>query len=104
MWPSLVALQGKRTRGILREMSIPKKTGTKREERQNRTLTEITNELFSVVVDQATLLDCFLNGSKVGVGQNHISCQLGNICATSHSYTDVGLLKRRSVIYTITSL
>lgn len=69
-----------------------------------KTRTEVTDELLRVVVDQTTLLDSQLNCCEVRIGQDHISCELGNVRTAAHRDTDVGLLEGGSIVYTITRL
>ena len=64
---------------------------------------EVANELLGVVVDAAALLDSRLNSSEVVIGKDHISGKLGHVGSRAHSDTNVTLLKRRSVVYSIAS-
>ena len=66
-------------------------------------LTEIADELLGVVVDQPALLDGLLNGGEVRICEHHVRRELGDVRATAHSDTDVGLLQSRRVVDTITS-
>ncbi|KAI6760189.1 hypothetical protein HG531_013390 [Fusarium graminearum] len=64
---------------------------------------EITDELLSVVVDGASLLNSDLDSGKVAVGEDHVGGQLGDIGSRTHGNTDISLLQSRSVVDTITS-
>lgn len=65
---------------------------------------EISNELFHVAVDGATLFYGRYDGGEVVVSQNHIGGRLGYGCPTSHGYTDLSLLQSWGVVNTITRL
>ncbi|RUS15311.1 hypothetical protein BC937DRAFT_92617 [Endogone sp. FLAS-F59071] len=65
---------------------------------------EISDELLSVVVDGAPLLDGFLYSCKVVIGQDHICCELGHVRARAHCNTNVSHLEGRRVVDTVTSL
>ena len=75
-----------------------------RHKRHTQTRTQVSDELLCVVVYQPTLLDSLLNSSEVGIGENHVCCELRDVSSASHCNTDVGLLQGRSVIDAITGL
>lgn len=66
--------------------------------------TQVTDELLRVVIDQPTLLNGQFDGSKVGVGKNHVRGELRNVRSATHCNTDISLLQRRCVVDTVTSL
>jgi hypothetical protein len=67
-------------------------------------LTEVSDKLLSVVIDQSTLFNGFLNGGKVGISENHVRGQFRNVGSATHGDTNVGLLQCRGIIDTITGL
>lgn len=67
-------------------------------------LTKISDKLFSVIVDETSFLYGFLDRCKVGIRQDHVCSQFGDVSAAAHGNTDVSLFKRRSVVNTITGL
>ena len=74
---------------------------SKREEKPH---TEISNKLLRVVINKTSFFYSLLNGSKVGIGQNHIRGEFGNISTTAHSHTDISLLQCRGIINTVYTL
>ena len=75
-----------------------------RHKRHTQTRTQVSDELLRVVVDQTTLLDSLLNGSEVGVSEDHISSELRDVSSATHSNTNIGLLQCRSIVDTVASL
>lgn len=71
---------------------------------KNNRRTEVANELFGVVIDQPSLLDCLLNGRKVRIGKNHVRSQLRDVRSATHGHADISLLQRRCVIDTVARL
>ena len=64
---------------------------------------QVADELLSVVVNAATLLDGRLDRGEVVIGKNHVGGELSDISTGTHGDTDVTLLERRSVVHTVTS-
>ena len=67
-------------------------------------LTEVTNKLFSIVVDETTFLYGLFYCCKVRVGEDHISGKFRDIGSTTHSDTDIGFLQCGGIVDTITGL
>ena len=65
---------------------------------------EIADELLHVAVDSASLLDGGDDRREVVVSQHHLRSRLRHRRARSHRNADLGLLQRRSVVYTVTGL
>jgi len=63
----------------------------------------VRDRLLQVIEDEATFLNTADDGGEVVVEEEHIGGVLGDIGATSHSNTDVGLLDGRGVVDTVTS-
>lgn len=71
---------------------------------RKRKLTEITNKLLRVIINESTFLNSLFDGGEIRVGKDHISSKFSDISPAPHSYTDVRFLQSRGIIYTITSL
>lgn len=67
-------------------------------------LTEISDKLSGIVVNQTPFLDGLLDGREVRICEDHVCCKFRNICSAAHRNSDVCLFQCRSVIDTITSL
>ena len=57
--------------------------------------------MLSVVIDQSSLFNGFLDGRKVGISEDHISGEFGNVRSTTHCNTNIRLTKGRSIINAI---
>ena len=63
---------------------------------------EVTDELFHVVVDGASLFHSGHNGGEVIISQDHLRGGLGHGGTGAHGDTDLGLLQGRGVVHTVT--
>jgi hypothetical protein len=67
-------------------------------------LTEISDELSGIVVNQTPFLDSLLDGREIRICEDHVCSKFRNIRSAAHRDSDICLLQCRSVIDTITSL
>lgn len=60
--------------------------------------TKVTNELLCIVIDKSTFFDRFFYCREIGVGENHVRRQLGDISPAPHRHTNVCLFQSWCVI------